>query len=68
MKTLTSLMVVGSLAAAPQAAGSPAAGAAAPSIVELRQYKIVAGRRDAFTELFEREFADSTATRRWATG
>ncbi|WP_129791444.1 NIPSNAP family protein [Sphingosinicella sp. CPCC 101087] len=32
---------------------------AAPSVVELRQYKIVPGRRDAFIALFDRAFVES---------
>jgi len=32
---------------------------ASPAVVELRQYKILAGRRDALISLFEREFVES---------
>ena len=41
--------------------GNPAAGAPPSStpVVELRQYKIVAGKRDAFVKLFEDKFVDS---------
>jgi len=34
-------------------------GAAAQPVVELRQYKIVEGRRDAFVSLFDREFVET---------
>lgn len=35
------------------------AGQASAQVMELRQYKIVEGRRDAFVELFDREFVES---------
>lgn len=52
-------MIAGSMAAA--ATGPALAGAPGESgtVIELRQYKIVRGRRDAFVKLFEREFVDS---------
>lgn len=57
---------IASLAAAIALAGATGA-AAAPTgaeeqdsaVVELRQYKIVGGKRDQFVSLFEREFVDS---------
>ncbi|HET6971692.1 MAG TPA: NIPSNAP family protein [Phenylobacterium sp.] len=36
-----------------------AAAPADPQVIELRQYKIVPGKRDAFVELFEREFVET---------
>jgi hypothetical protein len=38
---------------------APAAAQPPPSVVELRQYKLVPGHRDAFVALFEREFVES---------
>ncbi len=38
------------------------AGPAAAEVLELRQYKLVDGRRDAFVELFEREFVETQET------
>lgn len=43
----------------PTAAMADPAPAEAHRVLELRQYKIVAGRRDAFIALFEREFVES---------
>ncbi|MES2056669.1 MAG: NIPSNAP family protein [Pseudomonadota bacterium] len=50
--TMTGLAALGSGAIA---AGPPEA----QSVIEVRQYKIVKGRRDAMIALFEREFIDS---------
>ena len=36
-----------------------AAGPAAAQVLELRQYRLVEGRRDAFIDLFEREFVET---------
>ena len=49
---------------AAEASGEPAAsaGAASPDphpVIELRQYKIVRGKREEFIELFERNFIES---------
>jgi quinol monooxygenase YgiN len=62
MKASTSLKLAAALAAAisGSVAASPAPAVTADTpIVELRQYRIVAGQRDAFVDLFEREFIDS---------
>jgi len=42
-----------------QAAGAEAGAAASHSVLELRQYKIVHGRRDELIGLFDREFVES---------
>ncbi len=47
------------LALAATSAPSPAKA----QVVELRQYKIVAGQRDAFAELFDREFVETQEAR-----
>ncbi|HYE44973.1 MAG TPA: NIPSNAP family protein [Caulobacter sp.] len=47
------------LAAAASLAALPAAAAPAPAIVELRQYRMRPGRRDALIDLFEERFIES---------
>jgi quinol monooxygenase YgiN len=56
---LSTMMAAGLLAAAGQ--GQAAAAHAAPDaqVIELRQYRIVPGQRDAFVALFERLFVES---------
>ena len=51
----TPLKTLGIAAAALLLGVAPATG----QVLELRQYKLVEGRRDAFVELFEREFVES---------
>lgn len=46
-------------ATASQATEGPKPAEAPHPVLELRQYKIIPGRRDAFINLFEREFVDS---------
>jgi hypothetical protein len=54
-------LIAGTVAATAVAGIHPsfAAPADADPVIELRQYKIVHGRRNAFVSLFEREFVDS---------
>lgn len=62
MKLLRMIITAATIAAAPAtstAAGAPANKAPTSQVVELRQYKIMEGKRDAFVALFEREFVDS---------
>ena len=47
------------MAAASVHAQAPQASAPTHAVLELRQYKIVAGKRDAFIPFFEREFVDT---------
>src|SRR5688572_27147018 len=55
------LTAIASLAAALLGSGSPAEAEPAPTypIVELRQYTLHAGRRDALIALFDREFVET---------
>lgn len=58
---ITSITAAAALVAAASGIATRPASAQAedPGVVELRQYKIVAGKRDEFVDLFEREFVDS---------
>lgn len=57
--TMSRRTLMGGAAAAAAVAGSaPAREGEFDPVIELRQYKIVRGRRDAFVALFDREFVD----------
>ena len=56
---LLSLVVAGIAALASPTSGIAADDAAPHPVIELRQYKIVPGKRDTMIALFEREFVES---------
>jgi quinol monooxygenase YgiN len=58
---VTSGLAGATLAVATLVGGTPVRAAAPvdPQVIELRQYKIAPGRRDAFVALFEREFVET---------
>jgi hypothetical protein len=59
MTMLTGMVMAGLLGCAAAGGAAHAAALSDAAVVELRQYKLVPGRRDAFVVLFDREFVES---------